>query len=86
MLIPIPIGVKHVATVAGAVWKRITCASCQQPFAFLLELQASGEDHDLLFLDGQGSADRARAQAEGNFVKKGQNMVVPVPCPSCGHY
>ncbi len=86
MLIPIPIGAKHVAAVEGTVWKHISCASCHQPFAFLLELQATGEDHDLLFLDGEGSANRAQAQAEKNFFQKSQNIVVPIPCPGCGTY
>src|SRR5262245_14765941 len=86
MLIPIPIGTKHVAAVRGAVWKVVSCAHCQRPYAYLLELEASGEDHDLLFLDGKGSAERARAQAEQNLLQKGRNVVLPVPCPNCGCY
>src|SRR5262249_42495108 len=67
MLIPIPIGAKHVAAVQGAVWKFVSCSSCQQRYAYLLELESTGEDHDLLFLDGKGSAERALAQAEQNL-------------------
>src|SRR5688572_4805428 len=84
--IPIPIGAKHVATVQGAVWKFVSCAHCQQRYAYLLELEATGEDHDLLFLDGEGSAQRARAQAEQNLAQKSRNVVLPVPCPNCGFY
>jgi hypothetical protein len=86
ILIPIPIGAKHVAAVQGAVWKIVSCAHCQQRYAYLLELEATGEDHDLLFLDGAGSAERARAQAEDNLLQKSRNVVVPVPCPNCGSY
>lgn len=86
MLIPIPIGAKHVAAVQGTVWKFVSCAHCQQRYAYLLELEATGEDHDPLFLDGEGSAERARAQAEQNLLKKSQNVVLPVPCPNCGSY
>ena len=86
MLIPIPIGGKHIATVRGAVWKPVTCAQCQQPYAYLLELQAIGAEHDLLFLDHAGAAQRAKAQAEQNLAQKSQNCILPVPCPQCGFY
>jgi hypothetical protein len=89
MLIPIPIppiGAKYVAAVRGAVWKLVSYARCQERYAYLLELEAIGHDHDLLFLDGAGSAQRARAQAEQNLLKKSRNCVLPVPCPSCGFY
>jgi hypothetical protein len=86
MLIPIPIGTKHIASVQGAVWKFVSCAQCQQGYAYLIELDAIGEDHDLLFLDGEGSAERAQAKAEENLLRKSRNVVVPVPCPNCGWY
>jgi hypothetical protein len=52
----------------------------------LLELEATGEAHDLLFFDPEGTAEQARLQAAHNFVKKSRNVVLAVPCPSCGHY
>jgi hypothetical protein len=84
--IPIPIGITRVATVQGAVWKFVSCAHCRQRYAYLLELEATGEDHDLLFLDGEGSAERARANAEEDLSLKSRNIVLPVPCPHCGFY
>src|SRR5262249_41860822 len=72
--------------VQGTVWKFVSCGHCRQGYAYQLELEATGEDHDLLFLDGQGSAERARAQAEENLLQKSRNVVVPVPCPGCGCY
>jgi hypothetical protein len=84
--IPIPIGAKHVAAVQGAVWKFVSCAHCQARFAYLLELEATGEDHDLLFLDAEGSAKRAQVKAEQNLLLKSRNVVLPVPCPTCGFY
>jgi hypothetical protein len=86
MLLPIPIGVKRVATVQGAVWKFVTCAHCQQGYAYLLKLEGVGEAHDLLFLDREGSAKRAEARAKLNLLKKRRNAVLPVPCPNCGCY
>jgi hypothetical protein len=86
MLIPIPIGTRYVAAVRGAVWKFVSCAHCQQRYAYLLELEATGEDHDLLFLDAEGSAQRAQAQAEQHLLQKSRNCVLPVPCPNCGFY
>ena len=86
MLIPIPIGTKHAVAVRGTVWRFVNCERCQQPFAYLLQLEATGEDHDLLFLDGTTSAARAQAQAEQNLLRKSDNLVVPIPCPHCGSY
>jgi hypothetical protein len=82
----VPVGVRRVAAVQGAVWKLVSCAHCHERYAYLLNLDATGEDHDLLFLDAQGSAQRARAQAEQNFLQKSRKVVLPVPCPSCGSY
>jgi hypothetical protein len=86
MLIPIPMGAKHIAAVRGAVWKFVSCAHCQQPYAYLLELEATGEDYDVLFMDGERAAERALAQAEENLLDKSRNCVLPVPCPNCGFY
>ena len=77
---------KHVAAVQGAVWKFVSCAHCQQRYAYLLELEATGEDYDLLFLDQEGSAERARVKAEQNLLQKSRNIVLAVPCPTCGFY
>src|SRR5262249_22288316 len=34
----------------------------------------------------EGSAQRAQAKAEHNFLQKSRNCVLPVPCPHCGFY
>jgi hypothetical protein len=83
---PIPVSVKNVAAVRGAVWKVVSCTHCQQRFAYLLELEAIGEDHNVLFLDPEGSAQRAQAKAEHNLQQQSRNCVLPVPCPTCGFY
>ena len=79
-------GSKNVAAARGAVWKFVSCARCQQRFAYLLELEAAGEEHNLLILDGAGSAERAQAEADQNLLKKSRNCTLPVPCPNCGFY
>lgn len=84
--IPIPIGVQRIATVQGAVWKFVMCEQCHQSYAYLLKLEATGEAHDLLFLDAEGTAEQARVQAANNFVQKARNIVLAIPCPRCGHY
>src|SRR5262249_43252880 len=48
-------------------------------YAYLLELEGIGEDHDLLFLDREGSMARARAEAEQSFMRKSRNVVAPCP-------
>ena len=47
MLIPIPVATRHVAAAQGTIWKFVTCEQCRQPYAYLLELEATGEDVDL---------------------------------------
>jgi hypothetical protein len=86
ILIPIPVGARHVAAVRGAVWKHVNCTHCRQPYAYLLELEGTGVHQDLLFLDEKGAAERARANAEENLRQKSINCVLPVPCPTCGCY
>lgn len=86
VLIPIPAGVTRVATVRGAVWKVVCCSGCKERYAYLLELEATGEDHDQNVVGGKDSAERARARAEEQLSKLSRNVVLPVPCPNCGHY
>ncbi len=84
--IPVPVGTHHVATAEGSVWKVVDCSHCTERFAYLLELQATGEDVGYLFFDGETASASARRQAEQNLAAKGRNTVVPVPCPRCGRY
>jgi hypothetical protein len=84
--IRIPIGARHIVTVQGAAWRLISCANCQQPFAYLLELEATGEGMNLLFLDGEAATEQAQAKAEEILSEKAKNLVTPVPCPTCGFY
>jgi hypothetical protein len=82
----IPVGNKYVAAVQGAVWKFVSCAKCHERYAYLLELQATGEAENLLFMDGDGAARLAQAKAEENLRQKSRNCILMVPCPSCGFY
>ena len=84
--IPIPIGTTHVAAVRGAVWKFVSCTHCQERYAYLLELEATGTAHDVAFTDGEGSVKLAQAIAADNLLQKSRNVVLPVPCPLCGSY
>jgi len=86
VVVPIPIGVRRVRELRGTARKTVVCEQCQERYAYLLELSATGDDYDILFLDAAGSAKRAHAQAEESFARLSQNVVLPVPCPTCGHY
>jgi hypothetical protein len=79
-----PPGKKAVASVQGSLWKFVSCQHCPQCYAYLLELEATGED--LPFLSADGSAERAQAKAQENLLQKKQRCILPVPCPYCGHY
>jgi len=78
--------IRSKAPVSVTVWKFVSCAHCQERYAYLLKMEATGECHDLLFLDGEGSAQRAREQVEQNLLQKSRNGMLPVPCPNCGFY
>jgi hypothetical protein len=88
MIIPVPVLVhaSYIATAQGEVWKHVRCSHCQQPYAYSLSLKATGESHDLLFLDALGSKEEAQANADANLAEIGRNYVLPVPCPNCGYY
>ena len=86
MLIPIPVGTKHVAAARARVWRFVACEDCRQDFAYPLDLEGAGQDYDLLFTDAETSAARAQAQAEQNLMHKSRNVVLPIPCPHCGFY
>jgi hypothetical protein len=77
-------GKKAVASVQGSVWKFVSCERCPQRYAYLLELEATGED--LALLSADGSPERALAKAQENLSQKKQRCILPVPCPCCGHY
>jgi hypothetical protein len=77
-------GKKAVASVQGSVRKFVSCEHCPQRYAYLLELEATGED--LALLSADGSAERALAKAQENLSQKKQRCLLPVPCPCCGHY
>jgi hypothetical protein len=79
-----PPGKKAVASVQGSVWKFVSCEHCPQRYAYLLELEATGED--LALLSADGSAERALVKAQENLSQKKQRCILPVPCPCCGHY
>ena len=77
-------GKKAVASVQGSVWRFVSCEHCHQRYAYLLELEATGED--LALLSADGSPERALAKAQENLSQKKQRCIIPVPCPCCGHY
>jgi hypothetical protein len=77
---------RNVVTAKATTLKLVSCANCQQPFGYLLDVEATGEDVDLLGLDHQRSLKRARAQAKQRIVQKGHTGFRPVPCPHCGFY
>lgn len=84
--IPIPIANRHVAQVHSRVLRIIDCEYCLEAFAFCLNLEAEGDDHDVLFFDPKGSEERASNKAHENLARKSTNLVVPIPCPNCGSY
>src|SRR5262245_372591 len=86
MYIHIPIGAKHVESVRGSVLKCISCQQCRTQYAYAMDLEAEGEEYDLLFLDPYGSVDRAKQKAWENLQRKRGNTVLPIPCPNCGTY
>jgi hypothetical protein len=84
--IHIPLGARRVATAQGSVLKVVSCEQCRETYGYLVDLEATGEDLDLFFLEGEASAERARQNAEENLASKSERCLLAVPCPNCGHY
>ena len=78
---PSIMGRKAVALVHGSVWKFVSCERCHERFAYLLKLEATGEDPF-----AYGSNERALARAQENLSQKKDRCILPVPCPYCGIY
>src|SRR5262245_28355080 len=88
MVIPIIVPVGRIQSVVlhGRFWKVVICEHCQQPYAYVMELTAKGSSPDLLYMDGKGSVERARSQAEENLARQREKSIPTVPCPCCGSY
>ena len=56
----------------------------QQRYAYLLELEATGEDHDLLFMDAKGSAERCEELGRKTFYRKAATSYNRFPVPIVG--
>ena len=75
-------GKKAVASVQGSVWRFVSCEHCHQRYAYLLELEATGEDLALLCVDG--SAERALAKAQENLSQKNSGVYFRFRVPVAG--
>ena len=64
MMIPIPVGTTHAFTARGEVWRFVTCGHCKEPFAYRIDLEATGKHTDLLFLDSAFSLRLLRAYSK----------------------
>ena len=53
MIIPIPFATQWVATARGTAWKVVTCSHCRQRYAFVLELETTGEEVGLMLPRGE---------------------------------
>jgi hypothetical protein len=87
MHIPIAIPIfKRVAAVQGTALKLVSCAHCHKDFAYFVDLEATGECHDLLLLNEEAASRQAAALAEQALTRMSQSIVLPIPCPHCGSY
>ncbi|MFO0598506.1 MAG: hypothetical protein U0228_24585 [Myxococcaceae bacterium] len=80
------VGKRYTATVEGSVWKAVTCENCRLQWAYKLVRKAEGTGRSPYFLDNDGAADRASAEARQELQKKLENDVDAVSCPQCHHY
>ena len=82
----IPVGRRYTATVSGSAQKRVTCFSCQASYEYRLTGRAVGGATSALWLDNEGTKERAVAKARKNLDALLQRSHAPVPCPVCGNY
>ena len=83
MVIPIPTGSRHTATLKVQAWIPVKCEHCGFTFAYLTQKEASGQGRSVLWLDESGAKDRARQEAVSRIEEALAATVDPVPCPQC---
>jgi hypothetical protein len=86
VLIPIPIGTKFTAIVAGSVPKLVRCEQCGVEYVYTLERAAAVEGTSLFGMDEAAAKSRAGQDAERALAFQLHFAFDPVPCPSCGFY
>ncbi len=84
MVIPIPTGSRHTATLTVEAWIPVRCEHCSATFAYLTRRQAVGQGSSVLWLDEAGAKERAKQQAVSKLEKELARTADPVPCPQCG--
>lgn len=82
----IPYGTKYTATVAGYVWKYVTCSHCGCQYVYALKRQATGEGTAMLGINKSGAAGTARQSAYEQLDDALSNEIGIFCCPDCGMY
>jgi len=86
MLIPIPLGQRHIVTATGSIPKLVHCESCKADYVYLATVSAQGEGFNPIFLAGQAATNEATHQARARLAEQLDTVVRPIPCPMCGRY
>ncbi len=85
-MVPIPIGMKYTAAVAGSEDKIVTCESCGLQYVYTVEEVAVGQGADLGFMHDTAARAVAVYGAADALKTQLQHALRAVPCPSCGWY
>lgn len=79
-------GEKYTVNASGAMWKPIKCSNCNCNYAYLVKHSASGTAENPLWLNRQGSINRAEDRAHKNLEKQIKKINLNYYCPECGYY
>lgn len=74
------------ATVAGAVWRRVTCYHCGKVYVFRMDVLAKGARVTPFGINAAKSKVNAAADARQNLQYLLRRRIECVPCPSCEAY
>ena len=82
----IPYARQYHSSVRGSALKQVNCEECNYEYFYIVEREGEGSGTSMLFLDNEGAAGRAEAQAAADLQDTLRRAVDLVPCPQCGRY
>jgi hypothetical protein len=79
-------GRHYKATAQANTTRSVRCENCGANFSYPYFARGVGRDGSPYFLDNQGAATRAAAQAKKRLKQEVTDGTSMVPCPQCGWY
>lgn len=72
--------------VADSIWREVPCDHCGESYVFRLRARVQQNEVDLYAGRNSQQQARSRSRALDQLDYRLRWKIVPIPCPSCGHY